>query len=140
VNKLLGPVSPAIEQGKVTGPISSLPGSIHMLPAGATCDHHPDRPAVTRVQGETDSFGCEMLDLCTQCIEEVRRYARSAESRTGTCDWCRKPATDLRAARDYDEGMAGPVYRVCSACIRKRNEEARRELDEMDRGSDDWED
>ena len=45
----------------VTGPISSLPGSGHSVPDGAMCDEHPDRPAVARVQGETDSFGCEMI-------------------------------------------------------------------------------
>lgn len=42
--------------GDVTGPISTLPGHRHKLPSGATCDDHPDRPAVARIQGETDSF------------------------------------------------------------------------------------
>jgi hypothetical protein len=41
----------------VTGPISSLPGSTHAAPTAGMCDDHPDRPAVARVQGETDSFG-----------------------------------------------------------------------------------
>ena len=48
---------------EVTGPISTLPGARHALPAGTMCDEHPDRPAVARVQGETDSFGCELNDL-----------------------------------------------------------------------------
>jgi hypothetical protein len=49
----------------VTGPISTLPGSSHHdVPDGMMCDDHPDRPAVTRLQGETDSFGSEMHDLC----------------------------------------------------------------------------
>ncbi len=39
---------------EVTGPISSLPGAYHSLPKGTMCDEHPDRPAVARVQGETD--------------------------------------------------------------------------------------
>jgi len=35
----------------VTGPISTLSGSLHALPDGQTCDQHPDRTAVARVQG-----------------------------------------------------------------------------------------
>jgi hypothetical protein len=50
----------------VTGPISTLPGAVHRVPEGATCDEHPDRPAVLRVQGETDSFGSETIDYCQE--------------------------------------------------------------------------
>jgi hypothetical protein len=126
----------------VTGPISSLPGSIHNPPNGTMCDNHPDQPAVTRVQGETDSFGSEMEDLCQQCVDERRAYrcseagqAEAAEERTGSCDWCKTHSTDLRSARDYDEGMHGPVYRVCGPCIKRVNDEAQAELDDM---YDDW--
>ncbi|PDT77254.1 hypothetical protein [Bradyrhizobium sp. C9] len=113
----------------VTGPISSLPGSRHDLPDGTMCDQHPDRPAVARVQGETDSFGCEMNDLCEECLKAERDYAQSAEARTGTCDWCKGPATDLAPTRDYEEGMSGPVYEVCGACRKRREERDRAELD-----------
>lgn len=118
------------------GPVSTLPGSGHELPSGAVCDDHPDRAAVARIQGETDSFGCEYADLCQECLDELRAYRNSPEARTGVCDWCRHEADDLRDARDYDEGMAGPLYRVCGACIRSRNEEARAELE--DRYGDEW--
>ena len=94
------------------------------------CDDHPDRPAVARVQGETDSFGCEYLDLCQECLKKIRDYANSPEARSGHCEWCRTPATDLRDARDYEEGMAGRVYRVCGACIQRRNERVEQELQE----------
>lgn len=116
----------------VTGPINSLPGSSHALPKDAKCDDHPDRPAVGRVQGETDSFGSEMHDLCQECLNEHFSYTRSAEARTGRCDWCKSEATDLRDARDYDEGMSGPVYRVCGKCIKRRDEEAHAELEEYE--------
>jgi hypothetical protein len=96
------------------------------------CDDHPDRPAVGRVQGETDSFGSEMHDLCQECIDAHRAYACSEEARTGVCDWCKGQATDLRTTRDYDEGMHGPVYRVCGACHRQAVEEAEAELDAYD--------
>lgn len=109
----------------VTGPISTLPGSGHDLPEGTMCDQHPDRPAVARIQGETDSFGCEMNDLCEECLKADREYERSAEARTGNCDWCKNVATDLADTRDYDEGMAGPVYRVCGACRKRRDDEDR---------------
>lgn len=113
---------------EVTGPIRSLPGALHELPEGATCDQHPDRPAVARVQGETDSMGSELNDLCQECYDEDRAYARSEEACTGRCDWCKQDATDLRDTRDYDEGMSGPVYRVCGACRKRVNDEAEREL------------
>lgn len=123
----------------VTGPISTLPGSRHTFPYGTMCDEHPDRPAVARIQGETDSFGCEMNDCCQECVDEIRSYA--AEARCGQCDWCKHEATDLRDARDYEEGMCGPVYRVCGECIRQRNEAAREELDRYyDARFDEWDD
>lgn len=123
---------------EVTGPISTLPGTARDAPEGMMCDYHPDQPAIARIQGETDSFGCEMEDLCQQCIDERRAYrcseagkAEEAEWRTGACEWCKNHATDLRDARDYEEGMCGRVYRVCGACVQRVNEEAAQELDAM---------
>lgn len=113
----------------VTGPISTLPGSRHRLPKGTMCDMHPDRPAVARVQGETDSMGCEMNDLCQECLDEVNAYERSAEARSGRCDWCKTDATDLRDARCSDEGMCGPVYRVCGRCHERQKKRLQEELD-----------
>lgn len=121
--------------GEVTGPISSLPGASHALPPGAKCDVHPRRPAVARIQGETDSMGCELNDMCKECLAEHRAYYQSAEAKTGECEWCREAATDLRNARDYEEGMSGRVYRVCGKCIRAANERA---AEEMSRYDDDY--
>lgn len=121
-----------IEMAEVTGPISSLPGTSHDFPDGTKCDLHQDRPAIARIQGETDSMGCEMNDMCTECLEEFRAYLKSPEGqseRHGRCDWCKKQATDLRDARDYEEGMNGPVYRVCAACVKARDDEVREELE-----------
>jgi hypothetical protein len=114
--------------GDYTGPISTLPGASHALPTGAMCDVHANRPAVRRIQGETDSMGCELVDMCQECLDAFRAYRESDESRTGACDWCKSAATDLRDARDYDEGLGGPVYRVCGACVRRQRDEAMREL------------
>lgn len=122
------------------GPVSSMPGSHHELPEGAKCDEHPKRKAVARIQGETDSMGCEYMDVCAECLKGIREYAASAEARTGECDWCHKHATDLRDRRDYDEGMAGPLYRVCGACVKRQQEEleAEREYEDWDDSDDDW--
>jgi hypothetical protein len=92
------------------------------------CDVHPDRKAVVRIQGETDSFGCEMHDCCQECADEIRESEQTPEARTGKCDWCKHQATDLRDRRDIDEGMCGPVYRVCGACEKKYDAELAAEL------------
>lgn len=126
----------------VTGPISTLSGTSHDLPDGQTCDQHPDRKAVARIQGETDSFGCEMNDMCQECLDEHRAYLKSpeaAEHRKGTCEWCKNPADDLRDRRDYEEGMSGRVYRVCGVCVKKENDELRAESDRRDLETD-WAD
>lgn len=124
---------------EVTGPISTLAGTVREPPEGQMCDYHPDQVAVARVQGETDSFGCEMDDICQQCIDERRAYrcseegiAEELEWRTGACEWCKNLATDLRDARDYEEGMNGRVYRVCGACIKRVNDEAMADLGDWD--------
>jgi hypothetical protein len=109
----------------VTGPISTLSGASHAVPDGMACDQHPDRPAVVRIQGETDSFGCEMHDICQECLDSERAARNSpeaAEWRKGTCEWCKNPADDLRDRRDYEEGSCGRVYRVCGACVKRDNE------------------
>lgn len=115
----------------VSGPCSTLPYSRSASPDGARCDQHPDRAATGRIQGETDSFGAEYHDLCHACIDEMQKH-READ-RCGFCEWCKKEATDLRYRRDLDEGMSGPLYKVCGECVRSENEEATRELEESDR-------
>lgn len=101
------------------GPVSTLPGHAASLPTGTMCDCHSDRLAVARVQGETDSFGCEYNDLCKECLDG-ERSARESE-RSGTCEWCKSTASDLRDKRDYDEGFSGRVYRVCGECVKAEN-------------------
>lgn len=116
----------------VTGPISTLSGAFHDCPDGQKCDEHPDRLAIARIQGETDSFGCEMYDVCQECLDEHRAYLKSpeaAEHRKGICEWCKNPADDLRDRRDYEEGLYGRVYRVCGACVKRENEELKAESD-----------
>lgn len=116
--------------GDVTGPISTLPGRSHELPAGSTCDQHPDRPAVARIQGETDSFGCEMLDWCEECLAKYREEMASDEP-DGFCDWCRTDAK-LRPTRDFEEGVCGPVYYVCEPCYGRQQKAIQDEVNSWD--------
>ncbi len=118
----------------VTGPISTLPGAIFRAPEGARCDDHPERPAAGRLQGETDSMGSEMHDLCQECLDKARAAARADAS--GTCDWCKAQATDLRNHRDWEEGSSGPVYRVCGACRARESESLADDIDNYSFGWD----
>jgi hypothetical protein len=116
---------------EVTGPISTLPGTAHDTPDSAKCDNHPEVAAYIRVQGETDSFGSEMSDLCEACYVEYKaetaKYA--AERATGKCDWCGNNVTDLKQMRDWEEGSYGPIYDVCGVCRKRRKEEDEREFE-----------
>jgi hypothetical protein len=114
-----------------TGPISTLPGSIHSVPKGVMCDTegHEKTPATRRVQGETDSFGSEMNDMCEECYR-VFCLTRETEDTSGRCDWCGGHSTERKSTRDYDEGMSGPVYMVCKGCRQKQYDEACKELEE----------
>lgn len=121
----------------VTGPISTLPGTRRGAPDGTMCDEHPDRPAIVRLQGETDSFGCEMHDLCQKCLDAER----NVEPDVGECDWCKAPEQVLRPRRDIDEGTSGRVYYVCAGCVRKDEAAIQAELDAYDDGRyDDFDD
>lgn len=115
----------------VTGPISTLPGSRHKPSAGTKCDDC-DKPAVIRIQGETDSMGSEMNDYClTHGMQAENRSALS-----GDCDWCHISKSELKPIRDMDEGMCGPVYYVCAECRRKCQEKVLKEYNEMINNSD----
>lgn len=98
------------------GPVSSLPGQLFSAPVGTKCDEHPERDAVRRIQGETDSFGCEYYDMCQECLDEHDRESCEADY-SGKCDWCHKQANHLSPHRDIEEGSYGRVYEVCKPCI-----------------------
>ncbi|HCB2209074.1 TPA: hypothetical protein MYR09_004163 [Citrobacter farmeri] len=98
------------------GPVSTLPGRICNFPAGTKCDEHPERDAVKRVQGETDSFGCEYHDMCLECHDQYVIESNNADY-SGKCDWCGKHADLLVPHRDIEEGSYGRVYDVCKPCI-----------------------
>jgi hypothetical protein len=86
-----------------------------------------------RRQGETDSFGCEMHDLCDECSKKWSEEVRNADT-SGDCEWCKMPSDKLFDRRDPEEGMSGRVYRVCRPCIDRQNKRYAEELDYYDRG------
>jgi len=121
----------------VTGPIHTPPGAGHAVPDGMMYDDHPDRPATHRVQGETDSMGCEMHDMCDECFKEFKSHGVYSPEE---CDWCKKKATDISPTRDYEEGMCGPVYYVCRACRKRRDERIEQEMRDSGYYDDCWDD
>lgn len=116
-----------------------MPGSVHKLPDKTVCDTHPDRLAVIRLQGETDSFGAELNDMCQECLDEHKKYL-SEEDTSGKCDWCKTDVQKRVTTRDYEEGLAGRLYYVCVPCINKYDESIRRELENSDFLDDDYRD
>jgi hypothetical protein len=60
----------------------------------------------------------------------LQAYRNSPEARTGCCDWCKTEQTDLSYHRDFEEGMTGPMYRVCGGCRRKENYRLTEEINE----------
>ena len=94
-----------------SGPVRTLPGSRH--PSTGTCDAHQERPAVTRIQGETDSMGCEYIHVCQECLDTI--LSNQIETKIGCCEWC-KNTVELSTTRDYEEGPSGRLYWVCTPC------------------------
>ena len=113
----------------VGGPTHNLPGAVLKLPKNAMCDNdgHEDRPAIYRIQGETDSFGCEYEAICQECYDAY--MAEPDPMREGHCDWCKKESTNIVPIRDIDEGSCSPVYYVCEACRCKQQHDLEEELD-----------
>jgi hypothetical protein len=122
------------------GPVSSMPGSLHSVPAGTACDRHPQRSAVKRLQGETDSFGAEYLCLCQHCIDEIRAQAASVRDVEQYCEWHRGLGLDVRTHRDFEEGSSGRLYSVCAPCRREENERLAKECANENTGWDEWPD
>lgn len=104
----------------VGGPIRSLPGALLRVPPNTECDQHEGVLAVKRVQGETDSFGYEAIDMCQQCYDEYLAGLEHPEE--SICDRCFQLAP-LKPFRLVDEGPAGPVYYYCTPCIHQQRQE-----------------
>lgn len=106
-----------------SGPVRTMPGSVSRVDSGTMCDEHPTFQAHKRVQGETDSFGCEYYYQCKICIvNDSLRQRENPSIEAGSCDWCKTHSPKLSHCRDFDEGMTGPVYRICIGCYAKELE------------------
>lgn len=87
-----------------------LPGSTLKLndTSNELCDDCEEPNAAEfRVQGETDSFGCEYLFLCSRHYDE---FKIEVDENPIACELCTQPATPQR---DLDEGLNGPVHYRC---------------------------
>ncbi len=117
------------------GPVATMPGHKWRVPENCSCDEHQDRKATARIQGETDSFGCECVDMCQECYDAWKNRDTTEES-TGMCEWCHKHATDLCKHRDFEEGSSGPLHDVCGNCRRAESVALAEECAEYDYGPD----
>ena len=120
----------------VSGPCRTLPGHTCYSPEGTFCDEHEGVVASKRVQGETDSFGAEYIDMCDECYAAFLNESKI--ECCGVCDWCKHESTQLAHRRDLDEGSCGPVYKVCPECIKKENKRAQEELEERSANYYSW--
>lgn len=114
------------------GPVRTMPGSASSVEPGTMCDQHPDRPAVFRIQGETDSFGCEYFFVCQECKDEVDDARDAARQEERYCGGCNSMKKDVHPVRDYDEGTSGPLYYRCPACCVKMMDDFCGDQDDYD--------
>ncbi len=101
---------------QVSGVSGTLPGHRLSITDG-TCEDC-GAPATCCMQGGTDSMGAEWWTLCNGCAEK-----RSSCSPVGECARCKQDSEKLVPTRDFEEGLSGPVYWVCTSC-RAADEEA----------------
>ena len=94
----------------------NLPGYTRKLTTPSTCERC-GAEASFRMQGETDSFGCEYLDLCESCLNKTRE-----EMHSQPCECCGS-TEKVRPWRDPEEGLCGPVYELCQSCRQRRDQE-----------------
>lgn len=97
------------------GPVGTLPGNVKRVSGDSVCDECENK-ALYRVQGETDSFGCEYLYMCEDHYQEHLKCEEEYKDKPQYCEWCHSEKEDVCPFRDMDEGMAGPVYDVCPDC------------------------
>ena len=94
--------------------------------------------ATVQIQGETDSFGYEVVDLCEEHLAQDREKEQKKRSKPQSCDWCKKAKTGVRAHRDWTEGSHGPVYQVCTNCRLAESAEIQAEIEYDRRMGYDW--
>lgn len=102
----------------VIGPNSYLPGQLLKVPEGMMCDDHEDRLATRRIVGETDSMGSELIDWCEECYTNYINEKETVDFTYNSCDHCNSTGIKTTKTRDPDEGLYGPVYDLCDACIK----------------------
>jgi hypothetical protein len=63
--------------------------------------------------------------MCDDCVAEYQKCPPV----WANCDWCKKVAK-LSPLRDtLEEGMHGPVYYVCSPCVKEYDERVNEEYE-----------
>lgn len=99
--------------------------------------------AVTALITESDSMGSEYHPLCTSCGDKTLLKIKEAREKeeanpTGYCDWCKASNVLVSPHRDFEEGLHGRVYDVCSPCLAKERERIAEEMEDYEYDNDDW--
>lgn len=92
------------------------------------------KPSELKVVGEVDSFGYEAHFMCRACHDDMKKQALE-NPHLETCPRCKAEAV-LIAHRDPDEGSNGPLYYLCSPCLKISNAYYMEGLSEAERGQD----
>lgn len=101
----------------------NLPGVVSKLTSeeSEVCEYQDCKQnAAWKIQGETDSMGCEYNHYCEEHFAKIRNEPVSDELET--CDGCGQMSF-LKPTRDWEEGNNGPVYYWCANC-REQNAES----------------
>jgi len=89
------------------------------------CEHHPDRPSVVTVTGETDSFGSEYLYFCEPCFQKHSSAVEKYYAIKRHCDRCSSFAILSCFSDPEDHGICSDI---CDRCRSKINEGYAEEL------------
>lgn len=92
------------------------------------------KPSELKVVGETDSYGSEFHFMCQACYDDMKKQALE-NPHLETCPRCKSEA-ELIAHRDPDEGLSGPLYYLCSPCLKISNAYYMEGLSASERGDD----
>lgn len=100
-------------------------------------------PAITALITESDSFGSEYCPMCASCrdayvIERDKAREEEKANPTGHCDWCKASNVLVSPHRDFEEGIHGRVYDVCSPCLSKERDRIAEEMEDYEYDNDDW--
>lgn len=98
-----------------------LPGDVIGLAEHCDCSYHKGVAAVSSIATEVDSFGCETVEVCQECVDAHNERLRQQRLNPDPalflqCESCGTTDKTVKPTRDPEEGGAGPLYDWCGKC------------------------